>query len=333
MKTKILLTLTQNQNNMKRLFLVFTILFCITLANAQNPFEAYGYTPKIATLSNGKYNEFHDLDTVVQIGTVLFNTQTKQIVAFLQVDTLYSEATLQPDIVSMWMSPDPLASEYPSNSLYIYCLGNPIVFVDPDGRFVDWFENEKTGQIINVKGTSQLPADEQNKGWVNIGKDEMFGKSNVPAGQTGNVTKMNESESVSFMSKQGYKLTEKQLFVYDKSANEKIPAGPYSNSLITGELIKIGEKKTYVLKNHVIQNESRTQLEKPREYFSKSGFPGLIYMHRSTLTYGTPREKSFWEGLFGLTGNLTTDSRSTQYYPTWNMYPKGKNTFIDKHRP
>ncbi len=119
---------------MKRLFLVFTILFFITLANAQNPFEAYGYTPKIATLSNGKYNEFHDLDTIVQIGTVLFNTQTKQIVAFLQVDTLYSEATLQPDIVSMWLSPDPLSDEYPSWSPYVYCLNNPIKLIDPDGR-------------------------------------------------------------------------------------------------------------------------------------------------------------------------------------------------------
>jgi hypothetical protein len=147
MKTKILLTLTQSQNDMKRLFLGFVILFCITLANAQNPFEAYGYTPKIATLSNGKYNEFHDLDTIVQIGTVLYNTQTKQIVAFLQIDTLYSEATLQPDIVSMWMSPDPLSSEYPSNSPYMYCLGNPIVFIDPDGRFVDWYKNE-AGEIV-----------------------------------------------------------------------------------------------------------------------------------------------------------------------------------------
>jgi len=145
MKTKILLTLTQNQNNMKRLFLVCTILFCITFANAQNPFEAYGYTPKIATLSNGKYNEFHDLDTIVQIGTVLFNTQTKQIVAFLQVDTLYSEATLQPDIVSMWLSPDPLASEFPSFSPYNYCYNNPIRFVDPDGLAADdppWVYNK-----------------------------------------------------------------------------------------------------------------------------------------------------------------------------------------------
>jgi hypothetical protein len=138
---------------MKRFLLIITIIICYNFTNAQNPFEAYGYTPKIATLSNGKYNEFHDLDTIVQIGTVLFNTQTKQIVAFLQVDTLYSEATLQPDIVSMWMSPDPLASEYPSNSPYMYCLGNPIVFVDPDGRFVDWYKSE-AGNVIWQPGSA-----------------------------------------------------------------------------------------------------------------------------------------------------------------------------------
>ncbi|MDD2637040.1 MAG: hypothetical protein PHW82_16220 [Bacteroidales bacterium] len=167
MKTKILLFLIQIQNNMKRLFLVFTILFCITLANAQNPFEAYGYTPKIATLSNGKYNEFHDLDTIVQIGTVLYNTQTKQIIAFLQVDTLYSEATLQPDIVSMWMSPDPLSDERPSFSPYNFCRNNPIVFVDPDGRLEDYYLNLKSGQVEYHEGSENR----FDQGLVNIAGD------------------------------------------------------------------------------------------------------------------------------------------------------------------
>ena len=152
---------------MKRLFSIFTILFCITFANAQNPFEAYGYTPKIATLSNGKYNEFHDLDTIVQIGTVLYNTQTKQIVAFLQVDTLYSEATLQPDIVSMWMSPDPLSDERPSLSPYNYCQNNPIVLVDPDGRLDDYYLNLINGRVEYHEGSENRI----DQGLVNIAGD------------------------------------------------------------------------------------------------------------------------------------------------------------------
>lgn len=192
---------------MKRLLLIFTILFCFTVANAQNPFEAYGYTPKIATLSNGKYNEFHDLDTIVQIGTVLFNTQSKQIVAFLQIDTLYSEATLQPDIVSMWLSPDPLSDEYPSTSPYMYCLGNPIVFVDPDGRFVKgfvatWDEgsqsynkvevNDKGGDKINYteyRGGKQdgmmQTHDLENKTfeWKDVSSSEISPVTGTPSGK------------------------------------------------------------------------------------------------------------------------------------------------------
>lgn len=121
---------------MKKQILFFSVVFGSITANAQNPFAEYGYTPKIATLSQGQYNEFHDQDTIVQIGSVLFNTQSEQIVAFVEYDTLYSEATLEPDIVSRWLSPDPLASQFPSYSPYNFVVNNPILFIDPDGRAV-----------------------------------------------------------------------------------------------------------------------------------------------------------------------------------------------------
>jgi RHS repeat-associated protein len=136
MKTKKLLILKPKLNNMKKSLLLFSVMFGVFSAMAQNPFAEYGYTPKIATLSQGKYTETFDNDTLVQIGSVLFNTRSKQIVAFVQTDTLYSEATLEPDIVSRWLSPDPLADEYTSWSPYNYVMNNPIIYIDPDGRKV-----------------------------------------------------------------------------------------------------------------------------------------------------------------------------------------------------
>lgn len=137
MKTKKYLILAPNQNNMKNLFLIIAFLLGITGIKAQtNPFEELGYTPRFATLSKGQFNEFHDNDTIVQIGSVLLNTKTKQIVAFVQQDTVYSEATLQPDIVSRWISPDPLA-DHPNQvdkSPYQYAWNNPVYWTDPDGR-------------------------------------------------------------------------------------------------------------------------------------------------------------------------------------------------------
>lgn len=135
MKTKKFLTLSLKHIDMKNSSLFLALFLSIISALAQeNPFEEYGYTPKIATLSQGQYNESFDNDTIVQIGSVLFNTQTKQIVAFVEYDTLYSEATLEPDVVSRWMSPDPLAAKYTDLSPYNFVANNPIIFVDPDGR-------------------------------------------------------------------------------------------------------------------------------------------------------------------------------------------------------
>ncbi len=101
---------------------------------AGNPFKKFGYTPKIATLSKGKYLEFHDLDSIVQVGTFMYNTRSKSVVSIIEKDTLPpSEATLQPEIISRWMSPDPLADEFPEWSPYNFVMNNPLRYVDPLG--------------------------------------------------------------------------------------------------------------------------------------------------------------------------------------------------------
>ena len=57
---------------------------------AQNPFAVYGYHPKMATLSNGRFDEYHDKDRIVEIGTVKFDTKTDKIVGLVEPDTLNS---------------------------------------------------------------------------------------------------------------------------------------------------------------------------------------------------------------------------------------------------
>jgi RHS repeat-associated protein len=38
------------------------------------------------------------------------------------------------ELMTMWLSVDPLADKYPSISPYAYCAWNPVKLVDPDGR-------------------------------------------------------------------------------------------------------------------------------------------------------------------------------------------------------
>ena len=42
------------------------------------------------------------------------------------------------ELMTMWLSVDPMADKYPSISPYAYCAWNPVKLVDPDGN--DWYE-------------------------------------------------------------------------------------------------------------------------------------------------------------------------------------------------
>lgn len=76
----------------QHILFILSIFASISLAYAQeqkevkyqNPFEQAGYkNVKVATLSKGKYQEFHDLDSIVQIGSTLINVNSRKIVGFV----------------------------------------------------------------------------------------------------------------------------------------------------------------------------------------------------------------------------------------------------------
>lgn len=120
------------------LSLCFTSLCAQNLKAPYHPYQKFGDTKiEVLTLSNGKYNEFFDTDTVEIIGSAILNTKTMKVIGFVKKDTTYSEATLDPAIVSRWLSPDPLAAKYPSMSPYNFAINNPIIWIDPAGDDIE----------------------------------------------------------------------------------------------------------------------------------------------------------------------------------------------------
>lgn len=122
---------------------------------AGNPFKKQGYYPKVATLSKGKYLEFHDKDSIVSIGSVRFNRKTKEIVEFREIDLTDPDAQPYLDTAGRWFSPDPLSEEYSSWSPYHIVYNNPISNIDPDGRqILDNYQLLKNGEVKLIEKTN-----------------------------------------------------------------------------------------------------------------------------------------------------------------------------------
>jgi len=130
-------------------------LFVWSSIQAQNPYKSIGKEAEILTLSNGKYQEFIPNDTLVVIGSVIYNTVTDEVVAFALPDTVLTELGFEPEVRSRFLSVDPYASKYPSISPYAYVANNPLIYTDPDGRTivgpdgkpVTYQRDEETGDI------------------------------------------------------------------------------------------------------------------------------------------------------------------------------------------
>ena len=80
----------------------------------------------------------------------------------------YYEPTL-----ALWYGVDALTEKYPSMGGYVYCAGNPVKLVDPDGN--DWVESENGNIYWNDKATSQETA---SKGETYLGKNVLVGTHN-----------------------------------------------------------------------------------------------------------------------------------------------------------
>ena len=117
------------------IFSLFTC--CLTVfAQTQNPYTEIGKESeaKIVTLSNGRYLEFMNNDTLRQIGSVMFNTVRNEIEFIIPKDDLEKIKIAERDReVSRFMSLDPLKSSFPWNSPYAFAENRVIDAIDLEG--------------------------------------------------------------------------------------------------------------------------------------------------------------------------------------------------------
>jgi hypothetical protein len=85
----------------------------------------------VLTLSNGRYDEFKNAKRIKTIGSVRFNTEKNKIVGF-------GENKRQVEVVSRFLSVDPIAKQYPELTPYQFASNSPIAGIDLDGLEHYW---------------------------------------------------------------------------------------------------------------------------------------------------------------------------------------------------
>ncbi len=135
---------------MKKILTLLVLLSLYHGTNAQNPFEQFGHKGKILTATNGRFNEFHDLDSVVQIGSIMLHVHKNIIVAYVPSDT--TNYMPSPTVISRWLSPDPLSEKHYDLTPYNFVNNNPIKYIDPDGRDYGLAINHET-RTVTISAT------------------------------------------------------------------------------------------------------------------------------------------------------------------------------------
>ncbi len=153
---------------------LFGFLLCLLLSNVvaaqnKNPFQSIGKKGKILTLSNGRYEELFDQDSIQQIGTALVNIYQMKVVRLLNENE--AKRVLDNSISSRFLSVDPMANSYPMLTPYQFASNRPIDGTDLDG--LEWKKMEtfdpKNG-VTNIKFQVRLKVVNDSKIFTDVQK-------------------------------------------------------------------------------------------------------------------------------------------------------------------
>src|SRR5579859_2961555 len=252
--------------NRTALLPLLLLISVICRAQVDNPFESIGKKGKILTLSNGKFLETFDYDSVQRIGSVLINIRSRKIVRLLKSTVTFQKFS-DNSASSRWWSPDPLAAKFPEWSPYVYVNDNPIRFNDPDGReLID--QNGKHVAVTFNKDGSVKFSKNANADLVRLGN----GMAKTEIGRT-LLHAMNDSKTQISMR------IDKDNVVTDKNGNIKggVTEPTISQKTINGQ--PVGEKYTSVAKITIYEKGLQAMADK---YDGRMSIGGTTFDTKTT---------------------------------------------------
>ena len=175
------------------------------------------------------------------------------------------------ELMTMWLSVDPMADKYPSISPYAYCVWNPVKLIDPDGRDVYRLDTEtgsltlhkKTKDKTDIIEAGSIKGIGWNKGFVangntvTIAKGVLNGKKGEDLSVSGFSTRGNNQED-------GLKAVQFISF----QCNKELSGVGFTSAFFTDELDVLGWSKNDAYNSYWKMGDlTRTSDEKFLQYF------------------------------------------------------------------
>lgn len=132
---------------MKKLFSILTILvlsYSLKSQNIPNPYASIGKpAPKVATLTNGSFDEFFIKDSLVLINNDAISRKTGDIVFSKEEHPeIIAQLVKNEEDKFRFLSVDPIASQYPYYTPYQFAGNTPIQASDLDGKEPDYIVDD-----------------------------------------------------------------------------------------------------------------------------------------------------------------------------------------------
>ena len=119
-----------------------------------------------------------------QLATNLYKYNGKEVQTVGGLGFTDYGARMYDDFTGRWFVPDPLAEKYASMSPYMYCGGNPIMYVDTDGKEPRIFvETKGVGHAFVTVGSGDNTIVYTYGRYGELGKNKSFARSTTPTGE------------------------------------------------------------------------------------------------------------------------------------------------------
>ncbi len=119
-----------------------------------------------------------------QLATNLYKYNGKEVQTVGSLGFTDYGARMYDDFTGRWFVPDPLAEKYASMSPYMYCGGNPVMYVDTDGKEPRIFvETKGVGHAFVTVGSGDNTIVYTYGRYGELGKNKSFARSTTPTGE------------------------------------------------------------------------------------------------------------------------------------------------------